>query len=69
MKLLTGASIAALCLWPISALAQPENVIVTATRLSAQDAGSNVSVIDTATIAARDPASVVDLLRDEGCAA
>ena len=31
MKLLTGASIAALCLWPISALAQPENVIVTAT--------------------------------------
>jgi len=64
MKLLTGASIAALCLWPISALAQPENVIVTATRLSAQDAGSNVSVIDTATIAARDPASVVDLLRD-----
>jgi vitamin B12 transporter len=64
MKFLTGASIAALCLWPMAALAQSEHVIVTATRLSAQDAGSNVSVIDAATIAARDPASVVDLLRD-----
>ncbi|MBA2587330.1 MAG: TonB-dependent receptor [Alphaproteobacteria bacterium] len=64
MKLLTAASIAALCLWPLSVLAQSENVIVTATRLSAQDAGSNVSVIDAATIAAHDPSSVVDLLRD-----
>jgi len=64
MKLLTGASIAALCLWPMAALAQSENVIVTATRLPMQDAGSNVSVIDAATIAARDPSSVVDLLRD-----
>lgn len=64
MKFLTGASIAALCLWPMTALAQSENVIVTATRLPTQDAGSNVSVIDAAAIAARDPASVVDLLRD-----
>ncbi len=64
MKLLTGASIAALCLWPLVALAQSENVLVTATRLPARDAGSNVSVIDAATIVARDPASVVDLLRD-----
>lgn len=46
------------------ALAQSENVIVTATRLPMQDAGSNVSVIDAAAIAARNPASVVDLLRD-----
>jgi vitamin B12 transporter len=64
MKLLTGACIAALCLWPMAALAQSENILVTATRLSARDAGSNVSVIDAATVAARDPASVVDLLRD-----
>lgn len=62
MKFLTGASIAALCLGP--ALAQSENVIVTATRLPIPDGGSNVSVIDAATIAARDPASAVDLLRD-----
>ena len=64
MKLLTGASIAALCLWPLAAQAQSEHVIVTATRLPMQDAGSNVSVMDAAAIRARDPASVVDLLRD-----
>ena len=64
MKLLTGASIAAICLWPMAALAQSEKVIVTATHLPMQDAGSNVSVIDASAIAARDPASVVDLLRD-----
>ena len=55
MKLLTGASIAALCLLPMAALAQSEKVIVTATHLPMQDAGSNVSVIDASAIAARDP--------------
>ncbi len=49
---------------PAGVQAQSENVIVTATRLSGEEAGSNVSVIDAATIAARDPSSVVDLLRD-----
>ncbi len=48
----------------MAALAQSENVIVTATRLPMQDGGSNISVIDAATIVARDSASVVDLLRD-----
>src|SRR4051812_49444327 len=46
------------------AMAAPENIISPATRLSGERAGSNVSVIDAKTIAARDPASVVDLLRD-----
>ena len=64
MKMLTGVSVAALCLWPMAGLAQSEHIIVTATRLAAADTSSNVSVIDAATIAARDPASVVDLLRD-----
>ncbi len=41
-----------------------ENVIVTATRLADEQAGSNVSVIDAETIEARDPGSAVDLLRD-----
>jgi vitamin B12 transporter len=41
-----------------------ENVIVTATRLPGEEAGSNVSVITIDTIQARNPGSVVDLLRD-----
>ncbi|HET7086711.1 MAG TPA: TonB-dependent receptor [Rhizomicrobium sp.] len=41
-----------------------ENVIVTATRLKDEQAGSNVSVLDAETIQARNPGSVVDLLRD-----
>jgi outer membrane cobalamin receptor len=54
----------ALCALPGAALAQSENIIVTATRLAGTEAGSNVSVIDADTIAARNPGSVVDLLRD-----
>ena len=42
----------------------PEKVIVTGTRLAGQESDSNVSVIDAGTIAARDPANAVDLLRD-----
>jgi len=60
-----------LLLLPCAASAQsentghvPEKVIVTGTRLAGQDSDSNVSVIDAGTIAARDPASAVDLLRD-----
>jgi len=52
-----------LCL-PGVAQAQSENVIVTATRLANEQAGSNVSILDAATIQARNPGSVVDLLRD-----
>src|SRR6266702_4040490 len=48
----------------LPAQAAPENVIVTATRLSDEQAGSNVSVIDAQTIQARNPGSIVDLLRD-----
>src|SRR5439155_17254288 len=48
----------------LPAQAAPENVIVTATRLSDEQAGSNVSVIDAQTIRARNPGSIVDLLRD-----
>jgi vitamin B12 transporter len=54
----------ALCALPGTAFAQSENIIVTATRLAGAEAGSNVSVIDADTIAARNPGSVVDLLRD-----
>src|SRR5690348_7754692 len=63
--LLCGTAFAAL-----PAMAQPmpgnlsENLIVTGTRLGGQDAGSNATVLDAATIQARDPASVTDLLRD-----
>jgi vitamin B12 transporter len=46
------------------AQAQPENVIVTATRLSGADAGGNVTVLDQDAIEARDPANVADLLSD-----
>ena len=42
----------------------PENVIVTGTRLVGENAGSNAGVLDAATIQARDPGSVADLLRD-----
>jgi len=47
-----------------SAQAAPEDVIVTATRLANEQAGSNVSILDADTIRARNPGSVVDLLRD-----
>jgi len=47
-----------------SAQAAPEDVIVTATRLANEQAGSNVSILDADTISARNPGSVVDLLRD-----
>lgn len=56
-----------LSLLPRAVQAQSENtehVIVTGTHLAGRDGDSNVSVIDAATIAARDPASAVDLLRD-----
>lgn len=53
---------AAFLVWTEKAGAAPENIIVTATRLADEQAGSNVSVIDAAT--ARNPGSVVDLLRD-----
>src|SRR5579883_1809937 len=52
---------------PCAALAQPENtehVMVTGTRRPGQAADSNVSVMDASEIAARNPASAVDLLRD-----
>ncbi|HWU56172.1 MAG TPA: TonB-dependent receptor [Rhizomicrobium sp.] len=52
-----------LCL-PGFAQAASENVIVTATRLGGEQAGSNVAILDAETIAARNPGSVVDLLRD-----
>ncbi|MDB5734316.1 MAG: hypothetical protein JWN16_953 [Alphaproteobacteria bacterium] len=55
------AGLLSLC---VTAAAQPaETVIVTATRLEAT-AGANVSVLDAATIASRNPGSIVDLLRD-----
>ena len=60
-RLLCGAAF--LCL-PNVAQAAPENVIVTATRLAGEKAGSNVAILDAATIQARNPGSVVDLLRD-----
>jgi len=49
---------------PHVAQADSENVIVTATRLAGEQAGSNVTILDAATIQARNPGSVVDLLRD-----
>lgn len=51
-----------MCL-PGIAVAAPENIIVTATRLGGEQAGSNVSIMDAETISARNPGSVVDLLR------
>src|SRR5476649_2818987 len=68
MKELSGRRIwvcaMALCVLPGAAFAQSENIIVTATRLAGEEAGSNVSIIDAQTIQARNPGSVVDLLRD-----
>jgi vitamin B12 transporter len=58
------ALVGAAFLLPATAQAQSENIIVTATRLPSRDAGSNVAVISADTIAARNPGSVVDLLRD-----
>ncbi|HTC83002.1 MAG TPA: TonB-dependent receptor [Rhizomicrobium sp.] len=52
-----------LCL-PNIAQAASEDVVVTATRLAGEHAGSNVSILDAETIAARNPGNVVDLLRD-----
>ena len=60
-RLLCGAAF--LCL-PNIAQAASENVIVTATRLAGEQAGSNVAILDAQTIQARNPGSVVDLLRD-----
>jgi len=59
--LLCGAVL--LCL-PTIAQADSENVLVTATRLSGGLTGSNVSILDAQAISARNPGSVVDLLRD-----
>ncbi len=57
-----------LCFPAFAAFAQsedaPENIIVTATRLPGGNDGSNASVLDAQAIAARNPASIVDLLRD-----
>ena len=49
---------------PAMAQPVPENIIVTGTRLTDDDAASNATVMDSATIQARDPGSVTDLLRD-----
>ncbi len=57
------AGCAGLLLSCLAAQAEPESVIVTATRLDAT-AGANASVLDTATIASRHAGSIVDLLRD-----
>jgi outer membrane cobalamin receptor len=57
-------SLCGLVLLHLPAYAAPENVIVTATRLAGEQAGSNVSIIDAQTIQSRNPGSVVDLLRD-----
>src|SRR4051812_28859408 len=54
-----------LFLFPCLAAAQSaEHIVVTATRLGDEDTRANVSVIDAGQIAARNPASAVDLLRD-----
>jgi outer membrane cobalamin receptor len=60
-RLLCGAAL--ICL-PSIAQAASENIIVTGTRLPSEQAGSNVSVLDADTIQARNPGSIVDLLRD-----
>jgi vitamin B12 transporter len=57
------AGCAGLLLSCLVAQADPESVIVTATRLDAT-AGANASVLDAATIASRHAGSIVDLLRD-----
>ena len=63
-KIARALACAALLVLPRIAQAQSENIIVTATRLPDEEAGSNVSVLDATEIAARNPGSVVDLLRD-----
>ena len=61
----SGAILGAALILSSAAQAQPaESVVVTATRLGVSADGANVDVLDAAAIAARDPASVVDLLRD-----
>jgi outer membrane cobalamin receptor len=68
MKKMSGALVPFLlcgvALFCAPAQAAPEDVIVTATRLANEQAGSNVSILDAGTIQARNPGSVVDLLRD-----
>jgi vitamin B12 transporter len=56
----------ALGLFPGAALAQPasEDVIVTGTRLAGEQAGANATVLTASQIQARQPGSIVDLLRD-----
>src|SRR6478736_1968656 len=64
MKNLSAFAVCGLLL-PCAAVAQPaEHVLVTATRLGDDDTRANVSVLDASQIAARNPANVVDLLRD-----
>lgn len=62
---LSSALFCGVLILPPAALAQAahERVVVTATRLAGND-GSNVAVLDASTIAARNPGSVVDILRD-----
>src|SRR6478736_10047140 len=64
MKNLSAFAVCGLLL-PCAAVAQPaEHVVITATRLGDDDTRANVSVLDASQIAARNPASVADLLRD-----
>ena len=63
MKNLSALALCGL-LVPCTAIAQTaEHIVVTATRLGNDDSRANVSVLDATQIAARNPASVVDLLR------
>ena len=55
---------AAFLTWADTADAAPENIVVTATRLSGDADASNISVLDAEAIQSRNPGSVVDLLRD-----
>src|SRR5258706_14630078 len=67
MKKMSGGAARFLCgtvFLSLPAYAASENVIVTATRLTGEQAGSNVAILDAQTIQARNPGSVVDLLRD-----
>jgi outer membrane cobalamin receptor len=62
-------SVSAVCgfsllLTAAAAAQNSEHVVVTATRLGDEDTRANVSVLDAGQIAARNPASAVDLLRD-----
>src|SRR5437868_14069991 len=66
MKKISGARLilCGMVCFSLPAGAASENVIVTATRLNGEQAGSNVTILDAETIRARNPGSVVDLLRD-----